>query len=211
MVNKSKSKGTIAENLVVGYLCENGWPHAERRALAGILDRGDVAGCPGLAIEVKWGNETLKIASWLAETGIERLNANADHGILVVKPFGLGMKNAGSFYAIMVSADFDRLVNQVQARPDPGVFVIHGQPYPYSARTLAQEVRAGVTNPRLASREVFAVALKPPGTKDKPEKWYRVMTLHHMTRLLRAAGYGEPIDDRDPAAPRRDGEQTPGD
>lgn len=192
MVNKSKAKGTTAENLVVGYFREHGFPHCERRALAGILDRGDIAGMPGLAVEVKWGSGTLKIASWLTETGIERLNANADHGVLVVKPFGMGEKNAGSFYAIMVSADFDRLVNQVQALSNPGIFVVDGQPYPYSARTLAAEVRAGISDPRLAPREVFAVALKPPGTKDKPERWYRVMTLHHMTRLLRAAGYGEP-------------------
>jgi hypothetical protein len=148
---------------------------------------------PGLAVEVKYGNGTLKIGPWLTETGIERLNAGADHGILVVKPFGMGERNVGKFYAIMVARDFDLLLAKVESQPEPGVFVVHGQPWPYTARTLAHEVGYYTTrDPTMAPREVFAVALKPPGTKDSPEKWYRVMTLHHMTRLLRAAGYGDP-------------------
>ena len=192
MVNRSKQKGTSTETLVVSYLRQNGWPWAERRALSGNLDKGDIAGMPGLAVEVKYGNGTLKIGPWLTETGIEQLNAGADHGILVVKPFGMGEKNIGKFYAIMVAHDFDVLLSKVESQPEPGVFVVQGQPWPYTARTLAMEVTTGSNNPRLAPREVFAVALKPPGTKDKPERWYRVMTLHHMTRLLRAAGYGDP-------------------
>lgn len=192
MVNRSKAKGTTTESLVVAYLRENGWPWAERRALSGNLDKGDVAGMPGLAIEVKYGNGTLKIGPWLTETGIERLNAGADHGILVVKPFGMGERNVGKFYAIMVAHDFDQLLAKVELQPEPSVFVVQGQPWPYTARTLALEVQTGSRDPKLAPREVFAVALKPPGTKDRPEKWYRVMTLEHMTRLLRAAGYGDP-------------------
>jgi hypothetical protein len=196
MVNKSKAKGTSTETLVVGYLQEHGWPYCERRALSGNLDKGDLAGMPGLCVEVKYGNNTIKIGPWLTETGIERLNAGADHGILVVKPFGMGEKNVGKFYAVMVAHDFDALLAKVEVQPDPAVFVVHGQPWPYSARTLAQEIGYHTTrNPTMAPREVFAVALKPPGTTDKPEKWYRVMTLHHMTRLLRAAGYGDPEHD----------------
>jgi hypothetical protein len=182
MVNRSKQKGTSTETLVVNYLRENGWPYAERRALSGSLDKGDVSGCPGLAIEVKYGNGTLKLGPWLTETGIERLNAKADHGILVVKPFGMGEKSVGSFYAVMVSADFDILIAQAAAAATP-MFVIHGQPWPYSARTLQLEIAGSLRSLNLAPREVFALALKPPGTKDAPERWYRVMTLHHMTRL----------------------------
>ena len=72
------------------------------------------------------------------------------------------------------------------------MFVVNGQPGPYSGRALALEIAGSLNTLNLAPREVFALALKPPGTKDKPERWYRVMTLHHMTRLLRAAGYGDP-------------------
>jgi hypothetical protein len=190
MVNKSKQKGTSTETLVVNYLREQGWPFCERRALSGNLDKGDIAGMPGIAVEVKYGN-TLKIGPWLTETGIERLNAGADHGILVVKPFGVGEKNVGSFYAVMVAHDFEALVTKAAAAPTP-VFVVNGQPWPYSARTLQLEIVGSLRTLNLAPREVFALALKPPGTKDTPQRWYRVMTLYHMTRLLRAAGYGDP-------------------
>lgn len=192
MVNRSKQKGTSTETLVVNYLRENGWPYAERRALSGSLDKGDVAGMPGLAIEVKYGNGTLKIGPWLTETGIERLNAGADHGILVVKPFGMGEKSVGSWYAVMVAADFFSLMSKVAFRPDPGVFVVQGETTPYSARTLHLEMMSNTKSARLAPNELFVLSLKPPGTKDLPDRWYRVMTLHHMTRLLRAAGYGDP-------------------
>jgi hypothetical protein len=191
MVNRSKQKGTSTETLVVNYLRENGWPHCERRALSGNLDKGDIAGMPGIAVEVKYGNGTLKIGPWLTETGIERLNAGADHGVLVVKPFGMGEKSVGSFYAVMVAHDFDALVAKAAAAVTP-MFVVNGQPGPYGARTLALEFSGSIRTLNLAPREVFALALKPPGTKDAPERWYRVMTLHHMTRLLRAAGYGDP-------------------
>lgn len=191
MVNRSKAKGTTTETLVVRYLQSNGWPYAERRALSGSQDKGDVAGMPGLAVEVKYGNGTLKIGPWLTETGIERLNAAADHGILVVKPFGMGEKNVHSWYAVMVAADFQALIAKAERSTHP-LFVVEGKPWPYTARTLAQEFGIARKTMNLAPREALVVSLKPRGAKDAPEKWYKVMSLYDMTRLLRAAGYGEP-------------------
>lgn len=191
MVNRSKAKGTSTETLVVGFLRENGWPYAERRALSGSLDKGDIAGMPGIAVEVKYGNGTLKIGPWLTETGIEQLNARADHGILVVKPFGLGEKNVHQWYAVMVASDFQLLVAKAERSERP-VFVVEGRPWPYTAATLQREFRIGGNTMNLAPREVFVLPLKPRGGKDAPERWYKVMTLKDMTRLLRAAGYGDP-------------------
>ena len=42
MVTRSKDIGTRAEAAVVRYLCANGWANAERRALRGSADWGDV-------------------------------------------------------------------------------------------------------------------------------------------------------------------------
>jgi hypothetical protein len=47
-VSKSRAKGTSWESAIVTYLIEQGWPHAERRALAGALDKGDITGLPGV-------------------------------------------------------------------------------------------------------------------------------------------------------------------
>jgi Holliday junction resolvase len=80
---KSKAKGTTAEREVVRYL-QNWWPAAERRALSGNKDKGDVAGIPGVVVEVK-AAATQLIGPWQRETLIERENAGAARCMLVVK------------------------------------------------------------------------------------------------------------------------------
>jgi hypothetical protein len=65
-MSASKAKGTAAETAVVRFLQANGYPHAERRALAGNQDRGDVAGIPALVIEVK-NAAKMELAGWLDE------------------------------------------------------------------------------------------------------------------------------------------------
>jgi hypothetical protein len=82
-VSKSKAKGTRAESEVVKYL-QQWWPAAERRALSGALDKGDVAGIPGVVVEVK-AAATQLIVPWQRETWKEMLNAGACRCILVVK------------------------------------------------------------------------------------------------------------------------------
>lgn len=49
-MSASKRKGTSWESAIVQFLKENGVAHAERRALAGNADRGDIAGIPGVVI-----------------------------------------------------------------------------------------------------------------------------------------------------------------
>lgn len=61
------------------------WPTAERRALSGKNDRGDVTGLgPRYVIECK-AARAIELATWIDETETERVNANADYGILVIK------------------------------------------------------------------------------------------------------------------------------
>jgi Holliday junction resolvase len=83
MSTKSKAKGTTAEREVVRYL-QNWWPAAERRALSGNKDKGDVAGIPGVVIEVK-AAATQLIGPWQRETLTEMANAGVDACMLVVK------------------------------------------------------------------------------------------------------------------------------
>jgi hypothetical protein len=103
MVNPSKALGTQAETLVTRYLQENGFGTAERRALHGTYDLGDITGTPGICWEVKSGHaaETASdglINAWLAETEAERKNAKAVVGVLVVKRKGKG--SAADWWAI---------------------------------------------------------------------------------------------------------------
>jgi hypothetical protein len=80
---KSKAKGTTAETAVVRYLREY-WSAAERRALSGNKDKGDIAGIPATVGEVKAAVK-IELAKWQRETLTEMQNATADHCFLVIK------------------------------------------------------------------------------------------------------------------------------
>jgi hypothetical protein len=97
-MSKNKQKGTTFETQVVEALKANGFPHAERRALHGTADKGDITGTGPLVWECK-NHKEIKLSEWLTETEQERFNALADHGILVVKRRGKG--DALKSYAVM--------------------------------------------------------------------------------------------------------------
>lgn len=96
-MSASKRKGTAFETAVVTYLREHGFPTAERRALAGTLDRGDIAGIPDVAIECK-AVQAITLAAFVDETERERRNADATYGITVIKR---RQKSIGDAYAVM--------------------------------------------------------------------------------------------------------------
>ena len=105
-MNRPKAIGTAAETATVRALRRLGFPHAERRALTGTLDQGDVTGCPGVVWEVKGGTAAKtasdgQVAEWLAETERERVNAGADIGVLVLQRAGVGAANADRWWAVI--------------------------------------------------------------------------------------------------------------
>lgn len=83
MSTKSKAKGTRAETEAVRYL-QQYWPRAERRALSGGKDKGDIINIPRTAGEVKAAKD-IRLREWQRETLEEMANAEADHCFLVVK------------------------------------------------------------------------------------------------------------------------------
>ena len=76
-MSAARRKGTSWESAIVTYLQERGWIHAERRALAGRDDRGDIAGLPGVCIEAKSAARH-ELAQWWEQAKVERRNANAE-------------------------------------------------------------------------------------------------------------------------------------
>lgn len=99
MTNRPKQIGTAGESAVVKVARANGFPLAERRALAGTADKGDILLDVGLIAEVKAGKAAKtaslgQIGKWIAETERERVNAQADAAILVVQRQGIGTANA---------------------------------------------------------------------------------------------------------------------
>jgi Holliday junction resolvase len=97
-MSKAKQKGTAAETAVVKYLREHGFPYAERRALHGTADKGDITGIGPIVIEVK-NHKTLDLAGWIKELEAEMKNANVNVGAVIAKK--RGTTDPGEWYAIM--------------------------------------------------------------------------------------------------------------
>jgi hypothetical protein len=93
-VSRNRAKGTAWETAIVRYLREQGAVHAERRALNGAKDRGDVAGVPGVVIEAKSATR-VELAEWLDEANRERDNDDADLGVVWFKRRGHAGADAG--------------------------------------------------------------------------------------------------------------------
>ena len=108
-MSKQRQKGTLHESNVVGFLREHGFPYAERRALNGQFDKGDVTGTGPLVWECK-NHKELALSEWLRETEQERINAAADYGILVAKRRGVW--DAGQQYAVLPLEAMVRLLKQ---------------------------------------------------------------------------------------------------
>ena len=118
MANPSKNKGTAAETAVVRYAWSVGFTDAERIALAGANDQGDVVLMrdPKIIIEVKAGKAAQtaslgQISKWLDETRTERDNAKARHGLLIVQRQGFGNARVGDWECWTLSDDHEVFVD----------------------------------------------------------------------------------------------------
>jgi hypothetical protein len=122
-MSKSKQKGTLAETAVADYLRQT-FPAVERRALAGINDKGDISNVPFTAVEVK-NQRSYKIHEWMKETEIERINAGEELGVLVIKPNGVGVANVDKWWCVVsletITALIEELrVKRLQSSPNRG-------------------------------------------------------------------------------------------
>jgi G:T-mismatch repair DNA endonuclease (very short patch repair protein) len=97
-MSKQRAKGTAAETAVVRYLREHGFPHAERRALHGTADKGDITGAGQVVWEVK-NHKQLSLAEWIKELEAEMTNAGVDVGAVIAKK--RGTTDPGEWYAIL--------------------------------------------------------------------------------------------------------------
>lgn len=104
MSNPSKAKGTWTESAVVNTAKPLGFPLAERIALAGSSDLGDVRLAPYVHLEVKGGKAAeqasdAQIETWMLELERELANAKALAGALVTKRKGVGATRAHLWWA----------------------------------------------------------------------------------------------------------------
>ena len=114
-MSRQKQKGTAWESKIVAYLQARGWPHAERRTLSGIHDKGDVSGIPGIVIEAK-DQARHSFAEWLDEATLERDNARAD--VAVVWAHRRGKSSPRDGYVLMDGETFTWLLKSAGYAPE---------------------------------------------------------------------------------------------
>lgn len=166
---------------MVGYCHHGGFPHAERRALGGAQDKGDVLLCPGVISEVK-NCKTLAIPAWLRETEDEVRNANAVVGFLTVKPKGIGGTRVGDWWALMRRGPWEALTASLGGAGEP-LEVLPGSGY---VDLLPAAVK------RCAGHELGYVAIQPRGV-DQEGLWYVATRLEQMLWTLRRVGFGSEV------------------
>ena len=105
----ARAAGTRWETEIVAALQRAGWPHAERRRLAGARDRGDVAGVVGVVIEAKSTNR-LELAAAVDEATVEAGNAGAPIGLAWLKRKGRSAAEDG--YVVMDGRTAMRLLKE---------------------------------------------------------------------------------------------------
>jgi hypothetical protein len=107
-MNRPKIKGTAAESAIVRYLQECGFADAERRAIAGVNDRGDIAGIPGVVIESKDCVRT-ELATWIDEARKEGATAHAPVWAVWHKRRGKG--SPAEWFVTMTGEQFVHLIS----------------------------------------------------------------------------------------------------
>lgn len=108
-MSASRAKGTAWESTVAAYLRTRGWLHAERRALGGSNDRGDIAGVPLVVIECK-SAQTWDASGWLREAELERARDKADLGVVWIKR--RMSTSPGAAYVVMDGHTFTELLQK---------------------------------------------------------------------------------------------------
>lgn len=105
----AKAAGTRWESAIVAALKAHGWPHAERRRLAGARDRGDIAGVVGVVIEAKDHNR-LALAEAVDQATTEAANDGAAIGAAWLKR--RGKPDAADGYVVLTGATFMTLLRE---------------------------------------------------------------------------------------------------
>lgn len=122
MTNRPKELGTQWESECVRYLQDNGIS-AERRALAGAADKGDISFPPDIG-ECK-NTQRIDLAGGIDELVKEIQNAGARYGFLLIKR---RRKSVADAYAVMTFQQLVSLLKEVsQGDTHPGTLWTRGQ------------------------------------------------------------------------------------
>lgn len=200
-MSRAKDWGTEVETASVRWLLDNGFKQAERLALAGAADRGDVRlqTLPTVIAECKRAQRGVKLTPWMRELAVEMKNAGAETGLLIAKQKGVGDKNVARWVSAMWYDDFLPLFmthvenstkRESKAIPEDWLGTQSCSPTKINSEYIpmltCREMRTR-SRPSGWSDVPFAVTYTP----GHPDQQMVVGPLEQFVTLLRQAGYGD--------------------
>lgn len=180
MGRMSVDKGYRANLAVVRYLNANGFPHAVIRSKGlGGADIDELG--PGLEIEVK-NRERWDLSGWLDQLAEAMAASDAEQGAVVVKR--KGTTDVASWWFVQTMRIANRLHGEVG-------WVMSTMEAPHFR---AADVASRYQNTAEVTQDgaVPWVAYRRPGREWLEQ--YAITTVGHGVRLLRAAGWGTPLE-----------------
>ena len=106
-MNPSKVRGTRYESALVTYFRDRGFARAERRALSGTQDKGDLIGISDhWTFEAK-DHQTIDLAGFLDQAKTEALNAGTPNAAAIIKR---RRKPVAESYVVMTLDQFATLL-----------------------------------------------------------------------------------------------------
>lgn len=147
----NRRRGAQVERAVVTWLRDHGWPHAERAVRTGYTtasrtstDPGDITGTPGIVWQVTDRGDIDQdsvLARRLAETEAQRVAAEDDLGVLVVKRRGVA--DPGRWWVWLPLVALECLRNGDDRHCDPDAWTyLDRTPVRLELRHLAQMLTA---------------------------------------------------------------------
>ncbi len=184
----SRRKGSTAERAVVNYLRDNGWPHAERKGTG--FPGADVAELgPGLELEIK-NHARLDLAGWVDQLTAAMYDTDADMGAVIVKR--RGTTDVGQWYFVQPTHLADQLIRSARVTASavyPGPF--RASQLNGSLDPLVRHCEDNEHTPIVVMERVGRARLED----------YSITTVAHGARLLRQAGWGDPIEPKETTRP----------
>lgn len=200
-MSKAKAMGTAVETAAVRWFEQNGFPEAERIALRGNADRGDIRlqKLPTVIVECKRAQLGVQLTPWMRELAVEMANAGAETGMLVAKQRGAGDKTVCRWVAAMWFNNFMPLyerhmgsASKRETKEIPEDWFILEQVSPtkinstYIPTFISNDNRTR-SRPSGWSRIPFAITYTP----GHPDQQMVVGPLEQFVALLLGAGYGD--------------------
>lgn len=187
-MSRAKAMGTAVETAAVRWLTENGFPLAERLALHGSADQGDIRlqRAPTIIAECKRAMLGVQVTPWMRELDTEVRNAGASYGLLIAQQKGVGIGRVHRWVGAMRYLPWQKLASYC---PPDAKELVDVSPTKLNTRYVPTLLNRA-TSYRLTGPRVPFASTYTPGTTDL-EHLTIIGPLEQFIAMFRFAGHGK--------------------